>query len=80
MKNKQLLARIALNPEVMLGKPVIKGTRLTVSYILNLMADGATVSEILEEYEGLTEEDIQACFLFATESLPTSAEKFFIYA
>jgi uncharacterized protein (DUF433 family) len=69
MKNQQLLERIAFNPRVMVGKPVIKGTRLTVEYILNLLAHGATVSEILNEYKGLTEEDIQACFLFATKSL-----------
>ena len=69
MKDQQLLKRIALNPKVMVGKPVIKGTRLTVEYILNLLAHGATVEEILEEYDGLTLEDIQACLLFATKSL-----------
>ena len=69
MNNGQLLERIALNPKVMVGKPVIKGTRLTVEYVLNLLAHGATVSEILDEYEGLTPEDIQACLLFATKSL-----------
>jgi uncharacterized protein (DUF433 family) len=53
---------------VMLGKPVIKGTRLTVEYILNLLAHGATGVEIITEYEGLTAEDIQACILFATMS------------
>jgi len=42
---------------------------LTVEYILNLLAHGAKPEEILEEYEGLTAEDIQACILFATESL-----------
>jgi uncharacterized protein (DUF433 family) len=67
--DNQLLERITLDPKVMVGKPVIKGTRLTVEYILNLLAHGATTGEILEEYEGLTQEDIQACFLFATRSL-----------
>lgn len=52
-----------------MGKPVIKGTRLTVEFIVNLMAHGATVAEILDEYNGLTVEDIQACLLFAGESL-----------
>jgi uncharacterized protein (DUF433 family) len=47
----------------MVGKPVIKGTRLTVEYILNLLAHGATVAEIITEYRGLTPEDIQACIL-----------------
>lgn len=69
MTDQQLLTRITLNPTVMTGKPVIKGTRLTVEYILNLFAHGATTEEILDEYVGLTREDIQACFLFATKSL-----------
>lgn len=69
MRDQQLLERITIDPEVMVGKPVIKGTRLTVEYILNLLAHGVTVTEILEEYEGLTQEDIQACLLFATKSL-----------
>lgn len=69
MKDDEMLARITLNPKIMAGKPVIKGTRLTVEYILNLLAHGATTEEILGEYEGLTHEDIQACFLFATKSL-----------
>jgi uncharacterized protein (DUF433 family) len=69
MKDQELLERIILNPNVMVGKPVIKGTRLTVEHILNLLAHGATTEEILEEYRGLKPEDIQACFLFATKSL-----------
>lgn len=52
MKEKQLLERITLNPNVMVGKPVIRGTRLTVEYILGLLAHGATTAEILQEYEG----------------------------
>ncbi|MBC7259507.1 MAG: DUF433 domain-containing protein [Chloroflexi bacterium] len=73
MTEKQLLERIALNPKVMVGKPVIRGTRLTVEYILNLLAHGATVTEILEEYQGLTPEDIQACLLFATKCLANTS-------
>ena len=69
MQNQQLLERIVLNPKVMTGKPVIKGTRLTVEFILNLLAHGATIEEILNEYKGLRTEDIQACLLFAGESL-----------
>jgi uncharacterized protein (DUF433 family) len=69
MKDQQLLERIALDPNIMVGKPVIKGTRLTVEYILNLLAHGATFAEILDEYDGLTHEDIRACLLFATRSL-----------
>jgi uncharacterized protein (DUF433 family) len=69
MKDSELLSRITLGPEVMVGKPVIKGTRLTVEYILGLLAHGATTAEILEEYQGLAAEDIQACLLFASKSL-----------
>lgn len=65
MKDQLLLERITLNPKVMVGKPVIKGTRLTVEFILNLLAHGATIGEILDEYDGLTTDDIQACLLFA---------------
>ena len=49
----------------MVGKPIVHGTRLTVEYILNLMAHGATESEILAEYDGLTRADLQACLFFA---------------
>lgn len=63
MNDQILLERITLNPKVMVGKPVIRGTRLTVEFILNLLAHGATIAEILEEYDGLTPEDIQACLL-----------------
>jgi len=69
MNDQALLERITVNPKVMVGKPVIKGTRLTVECILNLLAHGATVAEIIGEYKGLTQEDIQACILFATKSL-----------
>ena len=69
MTAQVLLERIALNPKVMLGKPVIKGTRLTVEYILNLLAHGTTTKEILDEYKGLKQEDIQACLLFTTKTL-----------
>ena len=69
MKDDQLLERIVLDLKVMVGKPVIRGTRLTVDYVLNLLAHGATEQEILGEYKGLAEEDIRACFLFATKAL-----------
>lgn len=72
MTDNQLLERITFNPKVMVGKPVIKGTRLTVECILRLLAHGATFTEILDEYEGLSREDIQACLLFATKSLEST--------
>lgn len=73
MTDQQLLERITINPKIMVGKPVIRGTRLTVEYILNLMAHGATAAEIIREYNGVTPEDIQACLLFATRSLENTA-------
>ena len=73
MRDEQLLQRIIADPAVMVGKPVIQGTRLTVDYILNLLAHGATYEEILGEYEGLTQADIQACLLFATKSLQNTS-------
>ncbi|MFB2895373.1 DUF433 domain-containing protein [Aerosakkonemataceae cyanobacterium BLCC-F50] len=73
MTDRDLLNRITANPKVMVGKPVIKGTRLTVEYILNLLAHGATVTEILEEYEDLVEEDISACLLFAARTLESAS-------
>jgi uncharacterized protein (DUF433 family) len=69
MANPDLLQRITAQPEVMSGKPVVRGTRLTVPFLLGLLARGATVEEILEEYEGLTRDDILACLLFASRSL-----------
>ena len=72
MNGNQLLERITANPRVMVGKPVIRGTRLTVEYILNLLAHGATEAEILNEYQGLTREDIQASLLFAAQALDST--------
>jgi len=72
MTEKQMLEKIVINPKVKVGKPVIKGTRLTVEYIIGLLAQGSTVNEILQEYDGLTPEDIQACLLFVTKSLEST--------
>ncbi|MCX6057862.1 MAG: DUF433 domain-containing protein [Chloroflexi bacterium] len=69
MTDKKLLERITINPKVMIGKPVIKGTRLTVEFILNLMARGASFQEIIDEYTCLTKADIQACILFASKTM-----------
>jgi uncharacterized protein (DUF433 family) len=61
--------RIAVDPAVMVGKPVIKGTRLTVEFIIELMANGWTHDEILENYPGITTDDIQACLAYAHDVL-----------
>ena len=70
--NKDLLKRITLDTKVMVGKPVVKGTRLTVQFILGLLADGTTINEIIEEYQGLTKEDILACLSYASEAIDHS--------
>ncbi len=72
MTDKELLQRISSNPSVLTGKPVIKGTRLSVDFILNLLAHGSSPDEIIEEYEGLTTYDIQACLLFASRTLSSA--------
>jgi len=72
MQHTQLLDRIILDSEILAGKPVIKGTRLSVQYILGLMASGADVNEILSEYKGLKHEDILACLLFASLALESN--------
>ena len=69
MEKSDLLERITVDPKIMVGKPVIRGTRLSVQFIVGLLSQGASVEEILDEYNGLTQEDIQACLLFASEAL-----------
>ena len=73
MDDEKLLKRICTNPKVMVGKPVVQGTRLTVEYLLNRLAHGDTIEMILEEYDGLQREDIYACILFAAKNLENSA-------
>jgi uncharacterized protein (DUF433 family) len=58
--------RIYVDPEVLAGKPVVRGTRLAVEFILELLAAGQSESEILDEYPGLTKEDILACLSYAS--------------
>lgn len=72
-KKVELLKHITIDSRVMTGKPVITGTRLTVQYILGLLAQGMSVEEILDEYDRITREDILACLLFATKTLENTA-------
>lgn len=73
MTKEVLLQRIAVDPRVMVGQPCIRGTRLAVHHMLNLLAFGATVDEIVDEYEGVTREDLAACLLFASEALANTS-------
>src|ERR671930_731035 len=61
--------RIVVDPNVLVGKPVIKGTRLAVEFIIDLLAQGWTESDILSNYPGLTREDILACLAYASARL-----------
>lgn len=62
-----LLQRISVDPNVCFGKPCIRGTRIGVSLILDLLADGMTTAEILEEYPHLQEGDIRAAIAYGAE-------------
>lgn len=66
-----LLERIEINPNIMLGKPVIKGTRITVEFILRKLAQKISVDEILKDYPHLRYEDIQAILEYAALSVST---------
>lgn len=67
--------RILIDPEVLVGKPVIRGTRLAVEFVIGLMADGWTEADILEGYPGITRDDILACLAYARDTL--SSERVF---
>jgi uncharacterized protein (DUF433 family) len=67
MERAELLERISIDPKVCFGKPCIHGTRLWVSLILDQLAAGMSVEEILEEYPQLTREDILACMAYGAE-------------
>ncbi|ABS56288.1 protein of unknown function DUF433 [Methanoregula boonei 6A8] len=60
-------SRIILDPSILAGKPVIKGTRISVDHILDLLASGWSESEVLQEYPDLSREDILACIRYAQE-------------
>ena len=67
--------RIALSPHVLAGKPIIHGTRLSVEFVIGLMADGWSEADILQNYPGVTHEDVIACLAYARDAL--SSEKVF---
>jgi uncharacterized protein (DUF433 family) len=63
--------RIEINPAILVGKPVIKGTRLAVELLLDLLAAGCPEDEILRNYPGLTHPDLLACVAYAAEIVRT---------
>lgn len=63
------MSRIEINPDVMLGKPVIRGTRITVESILRKLAEGAASAALRDAYPRLTNEDIRACLVYAADAV-----------
>ena len=72
-----IVDRVEINPKVMFGKPIIKGTRITVEHILRKLAGGMTVQEVLADHPHLAPDDIYAAAAFATDYL---AQKEIIFA
>ena len=67
MNRQELLARISIDPNICFGKPCIRGHRLWVSLILDLLASGWSTEQILDEYPGVTKEDVLACIAYGAE-------------
>lgn len=74
----ELLKRIVVNPQVMVGKPVIRGTRITVEHVMRELASGMTTADLIDAYPHLSEDDIRAACAYAAASL--SDEKILIDA
>lgn len=66
--------KIEINPKILLGKPVFKGTRIPIYVILDMLAEGMSVQEILKSYPDLKEEDIKAAIQFASDTAKHIAE------
>ena len=64
MTGEQLLERISIDPAVAFGKPTVKGTRIAVGFVLELLAGGMTTDELLEEYPQLSGDDVRACLAY----------------
>jgi uncharacterized protein (DUF433 family) len=69
--------RIVIDPDILVGKPVVKGTRLSVDFLLGLLAQGWSEPEILRNYPGLEREDLLACWAYASEVL--GREKVYLF-
>lgn len=67
MAKNELLSRISVDPNICFGKPCIRGHRIWVSLILDLLANGMTIDQVLEEYPGLEKDDVLACIAYGAE-------------
>ncbi len=65
--------RISVNPNIMLGKPCIKGTRITVELIIKRMSEGATVNDLITGYPNLTEKDVRAALAYSADVISREA-------
>jgi uncharacterized protein (DUF433 family) len=61
--------RIVIDPEILCGKPVVKGTRLAVEFVVDLLAQGWSAADVLKNYPGVTQDDILACLAYASAVL-----------
>jgi len=68
--------RVDINPDIMLGKPVIKGTRIPVELIVRKMGEGALIEDLIDAYPNITKEDIKAAFLYAADNLANVVDIF----
>ena len=69
----ELNNRIVVDPAVLVGKPIVRGTRISVQQVLGYLADGWTAGEIVEEYPSLTQDDIAACLAYARDLVAEEA-------
>ena len=67
MDREELLARISIDPNICFGKPCIRGHRIWVSLMLDLLASGETIEDVLDSYPGLETADILACIAYGAE-------------
>ena len=74
MTREELLTRITVNPQVCFGKPCIRGHRIWVSLILDFLASGWTIQDVLHNYPGLVEADVYACIAYGAE---TASDRYF---
>lgn len=77
-KNTDWQERIVVDPQILVGKPIVKGTRISVEFVLELLGRGWSVEDVLREYDHLTAADIQACLLYASDIL--KSERVFLTA
>ena len=61
--------RIAVDPDILVGKPVVRGTRIAVEHVVGLLAEGWTEQQVLDNYPGLSHDDVLACLQYASDLL-----------